>query len=80
MAVISLPVPADRFRFKEKSLAENLLGRSQALQRRNYTGLVIGVGGVDTAACRFPLAFPNKRTLLAGVEVNGILHISGYLT
>ena len=34
MAAISLPVPADRFRIKEKSLIETLLGRSQALQRR----------------------------------------------
>jgi hypothetical protein len=45
-----------------------------------YTGLGIGVARVDTAACRFPLGVPSKRTLLAGVEVNGTLHISEYLT
>ena len=34
IAAISLPVPADRFRITEKSLAETLLGRSKALRRR----------------------------------------------
>jgi len=34
IASISIPVPTERFRATEKSLIENLLGRSQALQRR----------------------------------------------